>query len=399
MATQDSSGINIGSYVSSLSILEWSRLCGLAKFTIIIYDIFLTLDEEIEFIWKARLSFGKAIFLVIRYFLVFSSIGGTLCELAGFFVSAMNLIKFPLPAEDMFLPSVTSNLSVPNKTLTSVIRTAWEDFEPFATFIVFFLTDVILQMRLYALFEGSKKILLVMAIPFVLVSMAALTELALYAVNGRGKCIPSTASPLPGISNFCGPLYSNSGGTYIYWAEMLFLETLFFVLACVKTYQSYRDEKLSGLSWQHSVSITHVLLRDSFVYYFGVFVTFLVNVIVSPLDDGRLQYPPSLFTSTISGVIGLRLILSVRKNFHAACEDSQKDDFCLSTWQAAPGVSPNPGFWDGSEDRPGTGSMSSEMARLPALSGLSGLSGSTQVIVAVDGDGTMGLEAQNAAAP
>ncbi|KAI5115024.1 hypothetical protein M0805_004527, partial [Coniferiporia weirii] len=342
MGTQDGDNINLELYVSSLSILEWGRLCHLAAFTVIIYDIFITMDEEIEFIWKARLSFGKVVFLVNRYFLVFLTIVTTLA---------------------LFSPNVTSDSTFssqavsPNKALTCVFSaltetpyrcTIWEDFQPFATFIIFFTTDLILQMRLYALFERSKKILLVMAIPFVLISTAALIELVFYAIDEQSMCTrtqgntplisPSvhtaTATPLPGVPNFCIPLHNKHGGTNAYWAEMLFLETLFFVLVCVKTYQSYRDEVLSGLSWRY-ISMTHVLLRDSFVYFFAVFVMFLANVTVFSLGDGQLQLPLSLFAPMVSGVMGLRLILSIRTNYYASCGHGQKDDFSLSTWQAA----------------------------------------------------------------
>ena len=45
---------------------------------------------------------------------------------------------------------------------------------------------VILQVRLYAMYDGSKKVLLIAGIPFFVVSATAAAELTFYAIGAQG---------------------------------------------------------------------------------------------------------------------------------------------------------------------------------------------------------------------
>ncbi|KAL6304074.1 hypothetical protein BKA93DRAFT_307468 [Sparassis latifolia] len=48
-------------YYSSVAALAW-----------LIFDIVITLDQEVEFIWKARWTFPKCLYLVTRYYGLFN---------------------------------------------------------------------------------------------------------------------------------------------------------------------------------------------------------------------------------------------------------------------------------------------------------------------------------------
>ncbi|KAI5116513.1 hypothetical protein M0805_001868 [Coniferiporia weirii] len=279
MSTQ--SDLNIDRYVTSLNILQWGRLSHLASFSLIAYDIFITIDQEIEYIWKARWSFGKIVFIINRY---------------------LNLIV---------------------KTCV-----AWLDLQTFETYFIFLLTDIILQMRVYALYDKSKKILLLMLVPFVLIFIKSSYDLIVYAIYTQ-----ATATPLPGIPNFCEPLPNKYGKSYIYWAQLLGFETLLVVLVCAKAYKSYKAE--SEDPWGSGTSLADILIRDSVIYFFAIFAAFAANLVISPIDKGNLQEIPSGFANAVSGIMSQRLILNMRESYYSTCEPGRQSVFDLTTWRMA----------------------------------------------------------------
>ncbi|KAG8969367.1 hypothetical protein FRC05_001106 [Tulasnella sp. 425] len=54
----------VSTYLLRVSIVNSLRL---ATFTFVVYDILVTLDREIFYVWKSRWSFAKSVFLINRY--------------------------------------------------------------------------------------------------------------------------------------------------------------------------------------------------------------------------------------------------------------------------------------------------------------------------------------------
>ncbi|KDR83293.1 hypothetical protein GALMADRAFT_134772 [Galerina marginata CBS 339.88] len=52
----------------SVEAVQITRYCQLAAGSLVIFDNLITLDEEVNFIWQRRWSFGKCLFLTNRYF-------------------------------------------------------------------------------------------------------------------------------------------------------------------------------------------------------------------------------------------------------------------------------------------------------------------------------------------
>ncbi|KAI5114874.1 hypothetical protein M0805_003490 [Coniferiporia weirii] len=183
-------------------------------------------------------------------------------------------------------------------------------------------------MRVYALYDKSKKIMLLMLIPFGFVVVASVYDLTNYAIVER-----ATATPLAGIPNYCKPNSNGGGKTYIYWAQLLGFEMLLFALACVKAYKSYKTE--SEEFWGSGTSLAGVLIRDSVVYFFAIFAALVANVAVSPIDNGSLQEVTNGFLNAVSGIACQRLILNMRENYYSTCLRGRQSVFDITTWRVA----------------------------------------------------------------
>ncbi|KAL4076623.1 hypothetical protein V8B97DRAFT_1470310 [Scleroderma yunnanense] len=99
----------------------------------LLYDYFLTLDLEVEFVWKQPWKLGSILYLFVRYF-------GTLYNLAS-----------------------TILMLLPESALVSIYNSY---LERWASFLIWWSVQGILQMRLYALYHCSKRLLGFMLVTF-----------------------------------------------------------------------------------------------------------------------------------------------------------------------------------------------------------------------------------------
>ena len=161
-------------------------------------------------------------------------------------------------------------------------------------------SSVILQLRLYALYYGSKKILALMVIAFLSVMATSATIMGTVLRNIVSefttpndhvvlKLTSWSFPPLLWISNmilftvnthvipsfpFCFAV-NPSRHFYAFWIPILAFETLLCTLALTRGYKSYRDQEIrlrrKGAAPGQSVQIIEILLRDS-IFYFVVCV-------------------------------------------------------------------------------------------------------------------------------
>ncbi|KAH8103543.1 hypothetical protein BXZ70DRAFT_1005942 [Cristinia sonorae] len=215
------------------------RYAEAAASVIIVYDHLITLHSEIELIWRASWSLGKCLFLLNRYYtlsvMVFNNYG-----------------------------------------------THWVHWQGADGVIAFTFGELILQLRLYALYAQNKAILVVMVITFIGGLAASTTLMVLSMIK-----ITAISHLVPGLS-FCIPL--NSPKTfYAFWIPVLLSETVLCVLALWRGLQSYFQ--LRGIQ-RSTYSLFDILIRDSCLYYVVIFAVYLFNLITwfpknpSPTEAG-----------------------------------------------------------------------------------------------------------------
>jgi len=165
------------------------------------------------------------------------------------------------------------------------------------------LSQVVLQLRIYALFDKSRRILAVLILSM---SMTAVTSFAL--MIDILSTIDFVASSLSGISGRFCKVRRLPRSFREFLIPLLAHELFLFCLAAWKGYQCYRD-KSSGSR------ITMRLLRGSLLYFFfSVFFSYLWSELVWTIgsDDDRLSAEVNLVLIPIGIVITINSVMSQR---------------------------------------------------------------------------------------
>lgn len=257
---------------SAIHDIQAIRYSQLASGTIILYDHLVTLDDEVELIWKSSWSWGKGLFIINRYYAMISVIVNTY---------------------GLFSPHLS------NAFCLNFFR--WQGW---TGLIACMIAEVILQMRLYAMYSLNKKVLAVMGGCFIVATAASATVMG--TVLSR---ITAVAYPLTPNLIFCVP--SNiSHHFFAFWIPMLAFETLLCGMALYKGYETFRS---SGSRFRTGRHLVGILIRDSILYFLVMFATYLTNLLVWITASQNLLEIPIGFSVALSCVMGNRIVLNVRQ--------------------------------------------------------------------------------------
>ncbi|KAI5832038.1 hypothetical protein K523DRAFT_350195 [Schizophyllum commune Tattone D] len=276
----------IETLVQRLWDLQATHCAHVASSTIIVLDHLITLDDEIQLIWKSSWSLGKILFMFNRYF----GLASVVVNLYG-----------------LFTPSLTDSLYVCNCYYDPIIDAAglnyfrWQGATGVAVCVV---SEIILLMRLYVLYLLNKRILIVMLVGFVISSgfAAAIMGLVMQRVN-------AVVVTLPGLKPMCVP-GNVSSKFYTYWIPFLGFESLLCALALYRGFQTYR---MDNASYTSSRLLIRILIRDSVMYYLAVFATYFTNMLMWAAAPPSLLELPIGFAVAVSCVLGNRMMFNIRQ--------------------------------------------------------------------------------------
>lgn len=277
--------------VQAVSISHSTRYSELASSTIIVLDHLLTIDQEIELIWNAHWSIGKVLFIMNRYY--------SLCSV------------------------VFNNYSLFTTTLTDSFCLQWFQWQGWTGLVACMIGQVILQVRLYALYYLNKKILALMVIWFIAatVSSAVVMGTTLAVLGARSHIIP-------GIP-FCIPI-NVPHHLYAFWIPIIAFESLLCGMALYRGLQGITGD---GSLFRSGRRLVNILVRDSVLFFLVVFAAYVTNFMVLVFGNDNLIEIPLGWSIAMSCVMGNRLILNVR-HLHKeitrsagpnGSKDSQKD--------------------------------------------------------------------------
>jgi len=258
----------IASAIHDIQAIRYSQL---ASGTIILFDHLVTLDDEVEFIWRRPWSLGKGLFILNRYY---------------------SLISVIVNTYGLFSPHLSHSFCL------NFFR--WQGW---TGLIAGMIAEVILQMRLYALYSLNKKVLALMGSCFIIATAASAAVMGTVLSN-----LTATAVPLTPNLIFCVP-FNISHHFFAFWIPMLAFETLLCGLALYKGYETFRSSTSPYRSGQRLVNI---LIRDSVLYFLIMFATYLTNLLVWITASQNLLEVPIGFSVALSCVMGNRVILNVR---------------------------------------------------------------------------------------
>ncbi|KAF9560655.1 hypothetical protein CPC08DRAFT_762573 [Agrocybe pediades] len=292
-----------------LKNVQSSRYAHLAAGTMVVYDQFLTFDQELNLIWRESFSIGKVLFLMIRYYALVITAYALFCIQPcqdGYRLTSLPDLTYTvdtiiLRPEQLVDPENDSILSKGNHRQCNHFY-KWQGWSGLAISV---LTEVALQLRIYALYPENKIVISVMLLAF-LASTGVSASIVARAVSNLDSVPLST----PGGLEFCLPT-SIVSWYYTYFIPVLVFESFLCGLAVYKTLNMRTTSTLSVFS--SGRHFLRVLFRDSVVYFLAISATHLTTMLFWLLGNVELSEIPLVFSAAFPIVIINRLILNIRE--------------------------------------------------------------------------------------
>ncbi|TBU32673.1 hypothetical protein BD311DRAFT_803816 [Dichomitus squalens] len=238
--------------------LRVSVYANVASLALLVYDWQLTFGDEVDIMWMSKAKFSKLLFLWIRYFGI-----GT----HTFIVGAMYLLPDPSPA-----------IAGPN--------------------IMWWSVEFVFALRVWILYERSRKLLLFLAMMYTASIGASAVLLVKALLHVDLITVPG------GVISGC----FSSVPIYIYSAFVIGIITT--SMLCVLTlYQTIRFR--DGLTRSPLITL---FLRDGLVYYFvyeRVSVVFLLNLFMFRFGAATFKSLFSGFLEAIPCMFGARVLINI----------------------------------------------------------------------------------------
>ncbi|KIK63031.1 hypothetical protein GYMLUDRAFT_41332 [Collybiopsis luxurians FD-317 M1] len=260
--------------------MNWTHYVGLMQFVILVYDWLLTLDQEVELIWRrpSKTRLPVILFLFNRYLTLLGNI----------------------PVFVLFFWSKPVNPQNPQ------LGSRHFDFY-LQTFLVLVQLNitVLFIIRVTALYGGSRWIKLSLIVLGLGMTCNAIVHLALADRQ------PLAHIESPSVSDQIGnvPIFTASQGlhlTYV-WTGAFIFDLCTFCLTIWRTMNISRGNHIQG-------GIGTVIMRDGLMYFGIITLVTLGNVIVFLLGTELLKGLFTDLSSVLSSILMSHMILNLRED-------------------------------------------------------------------------------------
>lgn len=205
----------------------------------VLHDYFVTLEDEVTYIWQQKPGFGKLMFFWIRYYTIFLVI-----------FDVVQIHGFALPG----VPSLDLCVATDPTTRMAGALSLWS-------------VEVVMQLRIYVLFNRSKKVALINAILFVISIGAFLWIMVFNALQRKTLIANAVRLPLPG----CPAINGNS--QWALWIPAMLFEFVLFGFAVFKSVVS----TAARIKLNQRTSLTGILLHENILYFLVVACLLILN--------------------------------------------------------------------------------------------------------------------------
>ncbi|KAL5510880.1 hypothetical protein ACEPAG_4637 [Sanghuangporus baumii] len=264
----------------SLQAISSSLYVQAAAASLLSYATALKFHKEVRFMWSRPFNSGKVLYFLIKYITIFS-----------------------------FIPAAASAFAQ---------RIPW-----LASVVVTMLTEIILQLRLYALYgaKESIKIVLMISLAVTIIPMLAVCFViirdesgAILLAQGRNGTIIQICLATDATKSYLG-----------FWVPALVNEAFLFSLAAYKGLEGFKEQRQLGFTNRLKL----FLVKGSVMYFFVVFATLLVTEIFW-LSSGVNYVPLSAaITACVASLMSQSLLLGLRERYERSLpgSGSQISDF------------------------------------------------------------------------
>lgn len=251
--------------------VEFTRYAHLASSSIIVYDHIVTLGPEVDLIWAAPWSNGKMLFILNRYY----SLATVLLDLYGFFSAAIT----------------------PSFCLRFFQWQGWTGL------VAAMLAQLILQMRIYAMYSLNKAVLVFMVASFLASTLTSawIMFTALASIETRTINVP--------LGKFC-MADGIPQNFYTFWIPLIAFEAVLCILALIRGLDAVRT---GGSLFRAGRLLVRILIRDSVLYFLVIGATYTACLLIWLAAPITLFEVPIGFSIAMSCVVANRIILNVRE--------------------------------------------------------------------------------------
>lgn len=262
-------------YIELGQLIQVNRICQAAAITWLVYDSFIVFNQEIEYIWKRPPTMSTFLYLALRYL-------GSAWVI--FFSTAFFLDKPSLAFCRVFVP-----------------------MEVWPTWIIVSTVQVMLQMRLYVLYQRSKKVLALLVTLFLAEAAVTLVMCVKFS-----STVNASNQPLPGVY-FCTSSTSSEQFFPDSVYTILAFESILFCLCIWASYQrSKGDFSAPGLRWSRS-HLIDILIEGNVFYFLCFALTWVAALVALSVYGFQWGQAVNAFGSATSIVAGCHLILHLRE--------------------------------------------------------------------------------------
>ncbi|KAF7375892.1 hypothetical protein MSAN_00003600 [Mycena sanguinolenta] len=254
--------------VSHASAIRIDYASSLGALTFLLYDIIITLDDEIKFMCRKPWTRTKFIYLFIRYI--------PLCiQISTLLLGSPELTpQFHFISHDCFI---------------------WEVYQGVGTVLVFGAVDYVLILRVYALYHNNPTVLRVVfvAFPLEVCGMCVGLGLSLDGIKFDDLCL-TTAVPATLI---------------IYGGSTLLFQTFLFILTVIKFITAVRE------GWGDT-PLVGLVMRDGTWAFFLLFAVVAANSALFGLKNHDLASILFGWTLSVFSFSGYHVLLNLAFYLH-----------------------------------------------------------------------------------
>ncbi|KAJ7675101.1 hypothetical protein B0H17DRAFT_1081781 [Mycena rosella] len=257
------------SSIHVLDSIQRTRLAAVGSATVLVYDHFITIDQEINLVWKKDWSFLKCVFIFHRYL-------GFLCVMIELFATLS--------------PHVSDDVSA-----------FWFHWEMWGYTVVVLTSELVLLLWIFVVYNRKVHILAFLGVLWT----AELISVVVILAKSFAR-LQITANLIPGLGNFCS-LINEPPFFYWYWLPVLLYNSAILVLFVHKGTEILRVSH---------VSLLHDVYRRSFVNFLAIFVAYLLCCVLWLTANFSLGQIPVGFALSFSITNSTRLLINIRHAYY-----------------------------------------------------------------------------------
>ncbi|KAF7325786.1 hypothetical protein MKEN_00429100 [Mycena kentingensis (nom. inval.)] len=282
------------------------RSANVSALTLFLFDYCLTFPDEVRYFWGTRWSLVKFLFFVVR------------CRL--WICSTLRLRRTDTSLSFSLSSLFSSTYSPgPNPQRASFDCVMWARFEIFTTLFCAFLVEVVMQIRLYAMYGNDKRVIFIVSMLCMgeIMSMVSLSLAKFDAsLAGMAQVVNTDATFIVELP-FCNNIIPDH--FFPYWVAFMIFDGIILLFVVRKAHSHYH--MLPDKTWRDvSQTLIGILTRDSVFYFVCNVAVFLGTTLLWRFGPTGLATIANSWSIVVPSTSAGRLMINMRKAYKPASD-------------------------------------------------------------------------------